>query len=141
MKKTLLILFSLVTLCGYSQIVAKTDSFTFYQARIETFDIVRNDSFPLGDSICITLLDSPVHFTAIDCRHVRYQSDSSFTGVETCRYQLCDTAMLCDTAAIVVIIIPDNGYHYIPMPTSAVRAAWNGFEEGMENGTTFRQYT
>lgn len=124
---------------GYGQVVAVNDSFTLFQARVEVIDPLVNDTFPPTDSIYLVLADSNVHFTVIDLHHIRYASDSSYTGVETVRYALCDSAG-CDTAAIVITVIPDNGYHYIPMPTSAVHAAWNGFQEGMENGMTFRQF-
>lgn len=138
MKKTLLLLLILTGMYSYGQVVAVNDSLTLFQARVEIIDPLANDTFPPTDSVYVVLADSNVHFTVIDPHHIRYASDSSYTGVETVRYALCDSAG-CDTAAIVITVIPDNGYHYIPMPTSAVHAAWNGFQEGMEDGLHFRQ--
>ncbi len=113
MKKTLLLLFILTGLCSYAQVVAVRDTFTVLQASLDTFDLVQNDTFPAGDSVCISLLDSNTRFTLLDCRRVVYSADSFHTGLDSVRYLVCDTAMACDTAITIVNISTD--YDLIPL--------------------------
>jgi hypothetical protein len=114
MKKLLLLIFSLITLAGYSQttLSANPDTFTVIQARVDTFKVTSNDSIPLGDSVCITLLDT-MHLSVIGCTSIIYHPDSTFTGRDTCRYVLCDTALICDTS--IAIIQVDSDQNLLPI--------------------------
>ncbi|MBS1686116.1 MAG: T9SS type A sorting domain-containing protein [Bacteroidetes bacterium] len=113
MKKTLLLLITLLSLCGYGQVVAVDDSFTVLQASTDTFDVVANDTFPVGDSVCISLLDSNARFTVLDCRRVVYVADSFYTGMDSIRYVVCDTGMICDTG--IIIISADSNSALLPI--------------------------
>ncbi len=108
MKKTLLLLFILTGLSSHAQVVAVRDTFTVLQASLDTFDLVQNDTFPAGDSVCISLLDSNTRFTLLDCRRVVYSADSFHTGVDSVRHVVCDTAMACDTNAVFILISADT---------------------------------
>lgn len=109
MKKLLLVIFSFTTLLcqGQTSVRSMPDTFTVLQASVDTFDLVQNDTVPLGDSVCISLLDSHSRFTIIDCRHIAYRADSFATGKDTIRYALCDTALKCDTTMLSIHIYPD----------------------------------
>ena len=52
-----------------------------------------------------------------------YRPDSTLTGRDTCRYVLCDTAHVCDTAVVVVYV--DTNYVLLPVA---------GFKEDTING-------
>jgi hypothetical protein len=105
MKKLLLLLFVLVSFCAHSQTLkAIPDTFTVLQANVDTFYVTNNDSIPAGDSICITLIDTSTRFSVLSCHAIIYQPDSAFIGRDTCRYALCDTAGICDTAMVVIYL-------------------------------------
>ncbi|MCW3126581.1 MAG: hypothetical protein JWO03_2239, partial [Bacteroidetes bacterium] len=109
MKKFLLLIFSLIALSSYSQTIlqAGPDTFSVSQTHIDTFGVTANDSIPAGDSVCVTLLDSS-HFSVLNCTNIIYHPDSTFTGRDTCRYVLCDTALACDTSMVVVFVRQDS---------------------------------
>ena len=109
MKKLLLLSAIVISVYGHAQsLVAVPDTFTVLQATVDTFDVTHNDSIPASDSVCITLLDTGSRFLVLNCRSIVYHPDSTFTGRDTCRYVLCDTAHLCDTAVVVVYV--DTNY-------------------------------
>jgi len=110
MKKILLTLFSLIALFTQAQnLRAVADTFTVLQANTDTFTLTRNDTIPAGDSICITLLDTASRFSVLNCNSIIYHPDSMFTGRDTFRYALCDTAHVCDTAMVVVWVDTNIG--------------------------------
>lgn len=113
MKKTLLLLFILVGMYGYGQVMAVRDSIETFSTRIDTFDIASNDTFPSGDSVCITILDSNSKFSVADCRRIVYSADSFYSGIDSIRYALCDTATICDTATVIIHVRT----HWALLPT------------------------
>ena len=124
MKKLLLLSAILISVYGHAQsLVAMPDTFTVLQATVDTFAVTHNDSIPASDSVCITPLDTGSRFSVLDCRSIVYHPDSTFTGRDTCRYVLCDTAHVCDTAMVVVYI--DTNYSLLPVA---------GFKEDTING-------
>ena len=124
MKKLLLFSAILISAYGHAQsLVAMPDTFTVLQATVDTFAVTHNDSIPAGDSVCITLLDTGSRFSVLNCRSIVYRPDSTLTGRDTCRYVLCDTAHVCDTAVVVVYV--DTNYVLLPVA---------GFKEDTING-------
>jgi hypothetical protein len=114
MKKLLLLSAILISVYGHAQsLLAVPDTFTVLQATVDTFAVTHNDSIPAGDSICISLLDSSAHFSVLGCLSIIYRPDSTFTGRDTCRYVLCDTGHVCDTAMVVVYV--DTNYALLPV--------------------------
>lgn len=105
MKKILLLSAILISVYGHAQsLLAVPDTFTVLQATVDTFAVTHNDSIPAGDSVCITLFDTASRFSVLNCRSIIYHPDSTFTGRDTCRYVLCDTAHICDTTMVVVYV-------------------------------------
>ena len=97
MKKILLLVFVLISRYGSSQsLQAYPDIFSVLQANIDTFYVTNTDSIPVGDSVCISLIDTSARFSVLNCKAIIYHPDSLFTGRDTCRYALCDTAGACD---------------------------------------------
>ena len=87
---------------------AVNDSFSVLQASVDTFNVIANDTIlPNGDSACISLLSGSASFTVLNCTQILYRPDSTFTGNDTCRYSLCDTSGICDTATVVVKVNPN----------------------------------
>ena len=109
MKLLLLLVFSITTLLSHGQasLRAMPDTFTVLQASVDTFDLAQNDSIPLGDSVCITLLDNTASIVLADCHRIRYSADSFITGIDTLRYVLCHRSGICDTAEIIIFSIAD----------------------------------
>ena len=117
------VIFTLPHLQYWTMIVAKTsprqapivryistvdDSFTVWQASKDTFNVTANDTIvPAGDSACISLLSGGSAFSVINCRQIVFHPDSVFTGLDTCRYALCDTSGICDTAMVVIRVNPN----------------------------------
>jgi hypothetical protein len=93
---------------GSTRLRAMPDTFTVLQAMVDTFAVTTVDSIPAGDSVCISLVGSPVGFSVLNCHSIIFRPDSTFTGRDTCRYALCDTAGICDTAMVVVYV--DTNY-------------------------------
>lgn len=89
---------------GSVRLRAEPDTFTVLQATVDTFAVTAVDSIPAGDSVCISLIGSPPGFSVLDCHSIIFRPDSTFTGRDTCRYALCDTAGICDTAMVVVYV-------------------------------------
>ena len=108
MKKMLLLIAVLISLNGHAQSLrAMPDTFTVLQASVDTFDLTANDSIPVGDSVCISLVGSPSGFSVLNCNSIIFQPDSFFTGRDTIRYVLCDTAGICDTTTVLVNVNPN----------------------------------
>ena len=113
MKKTLLLISVLISLYGHAQSLrAMPDTFTVLQANVDTFGLTANDSIPAGDSVCISIIGSPLGFTVLNCSSIIFQPDSFFKGRDTIRYALCDTAGICDTAMVVKV---DTNYGLLPV--------------------------
>jgi hypothetical protein len=83
---------------------AMPDTFTVFEALTDTLPVTLNDSVPIGDSVCISLVSGSPYFSILNCKNILYHPDSTFTGRDTCRYALCDTAMHCDTATVIVYV-------------------------------------
>jgi hypothetical protein len=89
-------------------IKAVNDSFSVLQASIDTFNVTANDTIlPAGDSACISLVSGSASFTVLNCSQLLFHPDSTFIGNDTCIYALCDTSGICDTATVVVSVIPN----------------------------------
>ncbi len=129
MKKTLLLLFTLAGLCSSGQVVAVEDTFTVLQASSDTFDLVQNDTFPAGDSVCISLLDSNARFALLDCRRVVYSADSFHTGLDSVRYVVCDTAMACDTNAVHLLTSRDTALLPLADFSEITTQIWGPWEQ------------
>lgn len=75
--------------------------------------VASNDVDPDNDIICITSVwGSPYATEAIggSCDMILYEPDSTFSGTDTCYYQLCDNdnPVLCDTGRVVFTVDPLN---------------------------------
>ncbi len=92
------------------RIVAVNDSFSVLQASIDTFGVTADDTIlPAGDSACISLVIGSGAFTILNCHQLSYRPDSTYTGYDTCRYAICDTSGICDTAMVIVDVLPNPG--------------------------------
>jgi hypothetical protein len=108
---------------------AVNDSFSVLQASRDTFYVTANDTIvPAGDSACISIISGGAHFSALDCGHIIYQPDSFFTGFDTCRYALCDTSGICDTATVIVHVFSNPAL--LPVAGFVQETVLPGYQEG-----------
>jgi len=87
---------------------AQNDTATISQFGSALINATANDNDPNGDTICIKhLWGSPAAWLSIaNCNQIRYMPDSSYSGIDTFFYQVCDNQLpsLCDTAMVVVTV-------------------------------------
>lgn len=87
---------------------AQNDTATISQFGSALINATINDNDPNGDTICIKQLwGSPAAWLSIiNCNQIRYTPDSSYSGIDTFFYQVCDNQLpsLCDTAMVVVTV-------------------------------------
>ena len=72
-------------------------------------NVLAVDSDPAGQSLYISLVTNPAHGSAFNQGDtlVLYHPDSSFVGVDTFAYQVCNSgAHLCNTAFVFVDVLP-----------------------------------
>ena len=105
----------IITVNG-AEIVAVDDATATQQEVGVEIDVLINDQFPdiaLTDTT-VVIIDAPNHGTATvnDDLTIQYLPNDGFAGADTLLYQLCVTTIngqeLCDTAQVIITIIPDN---------------------------------
>jgi len=72
-------------------------------------NVLASDSDPANQTLYISLVTNPAHGSAFNQGDtlVLYHPDSSFVGVDTFAYQVCNTgAHLCNTAFVFVDVLP-----------------------------------
>jgi PKD repeat protein len=93
--------------------IATNDTLTVNQGEVIVFHAGQNDSDANGDSLCVQSVwgtNSATKFIGGSCDEIYYISDTCFNGQQIFFYSICDNGnpSLCDTAIIVMNVIPDS---------------------------------
>jgi PKD repeat protein len=85
---------------------AQTDTASFLQFGAKNINVIANDNDPNGDTLCVTnVWGSPASWLSIvNCSTLGYRPDSSYSGIDTFFYKVCDNQQpaLCDTGMVIV---------------------------------------
>jgi len=85
--------------------VAKPDYASVVEGSSVKIDVLQNDEDPVGDSLEISSVSSPLHGSVkIANNLLRYTSTAGFTGTDSFKYSACDKANRCDSAGVVVTV-------------------------------------
>lgn len=86
--------------------VAKNDTASVTQPDSITINVAANDTSPGGYSLCLSSIYGSPRFSIANCDSITYHSDTTFAGMDTCWYVICDndTPSLCDSAVFVVTV-------------------------------------
>ncbi len=92
--------------------VAANDSFSIEAGHASLLPVLSNDVDAEGDPLSVSVLNAPQHGTATitGSNQVDYLPAAGFLGTDSFSYQVCDTAGLCDTAWVTVVVTGN----YIP---------------------------
>ncbi|MCW5909034.1 MAG: PKD domain-containing protein [Chitinophagales bacterium] len=93
--------------------VAVNDSFSVLQATGIVFVVGANDTDPNNDNLCVNSVwgsNSVMINPGTPCTDIYYISDTCFTGLQTFYYSICDPDGLCDTAEVMVNVLPNPAY-------------------------------
>lgn len=90
--------------------VALNDTFTTtVNTPINTY-LLQNDSDPDNDTtqLTITVIEQAAHGTAqaVNGNYVTYNPTNNYVGTDTFKYQICDPENACDTAIVIITIVP-----------------------------------
>jgi len=92
--------------------VAQDDSITTSEDTAITANVVSNDSDPDGNLNpgSVTITQAPAHGSAVSNGDgtVTYTPSANYNGLDSFRYQVCDTDNACDTAQVSVTVTPVN---------------------------------
>lgn len=100
-----------------AEITAVDDASATQQEVAVDIDVLNNDLFPNipTSDTTIVIIDAPSNGTATlndDLTSIHYLPNNGFSGTDTLQYQLCVTLnngeQLCDTAQVIITVIPDN---------------------------------
>jgi len=74
-------------------------------------DVQSNDIDPNFDTLTTSILSGPNNGTAVVLNNdsIQYTPDSSFTGIDTIYYMVCDNGGLCDSAMVIITVTPALG--------------------------------
>jgi hypothetical protein len=93
--------------------VAKDDTVTLFEDELATIIVMENDLDPDGnlDPSSVFVLVTPSHGRAtVNASNgdITYEPDPNFNGPDTFTYEICDTNGVCDSALVVLTILPVN---------------------------------
>lgn len=90
--------------------VAVDDAFTVNEDEVLSGSVADNDSDINGDDLTYTVLDDPTNGTLVlnGDGSFTYTPDADFNGTDGFSYVVCDPANLCDTAVVVITVVPVN---------------------------------
>lgn len=89
--------------------IALNDTAATFRNTLKKIAILNNDSEPDGDPLTISLLTAPRHGTVTFINDTaNYLPNSSFVGMDSLRYKICDnqTPSLCDSAWVFIRVLP-----------------------------------
>jgi gliding motility-associated-like protein len=91
--------------------VANNDTFSINKNNQVTLPVLSNDFDIDGDSLTLSILLAPANGTAtITGNQVTYVPNLNYVGSDSFTYVICDTANMCDTAMVSIIISGNNNY-------------------------------
>ncbi|MFK7904178.1 MAG: Ig-like domain-containing protein [Chitinophagales bacterium] len=101
--------------------IAVDDGYTTPQGEAIGFDVLENDSDPDGDILTATPITDPANGMLIQEEDgtFTYIPNADFVGTDYFMYIACDDATmppLCDTAAVVITILPQEGDPVVANP-------------------------
>lgn len=88
--------------------IAVSDNETYFETQAMEIAILSNDSDPDGDSLTVSIIQSPAHGTVSYSNGVAtYLPTNGYTGVDSFMYTICDNGspIMCDSAWVVVNIL------------------------------------
>ncbi len=94
---------------GNAAPTARDDSIDTSQGSAVNINVLANDADVDGNlnPASLSILTSPAHGTAMvpaGTGAISYQPAAGYTGVDTLRYQVCDTGGLCSVAVVTVVV-------------------------------------
>ncbi len=101
--------------------IAVDDGYTTPQGEAISFDVLENDSDPDGDILTATPITDPANGMLLQEEDgtFTYLPNADFVGTDYFMYIACDDATmppLCDTAAVVITILPQEGDPVVANP-------------------------
>jgi large repetitive protein len=90
--------------------VASDDAFTVNEDEVLDATVAGNDTDPNGDVLSYTVLTAPINGTLVVNANgtFTYTPDADFNGTDSFTYVVCDEEALCDTANVVITVVPVN---------------------------------
>ncbi|MDX2002124.1 MAG: Ig-like domain-containing protein [Chitinophagales bacterium] len=108
---------SFVVSCNQPPIAVDDTATTTSNTSVD-IPVMVNDSDPDGDILSDpTIIDNPNNGTVnVNGSIVTYTPNQGFVGIDTFFYQICDDGIpnLCDTAMVIIIVLPDRPNVSIP---------------------------
>ena len=107
---TALVVIDVIASATHLPPVAVNDVATDLENHKDTINVTANDHSPSGDPFCVTRVYGNAAFTVLGCNDVVFTPANNFLGYDTVYYVVCNTVQttLCDTARVIVDVIPDH---------------------------------